>query len=203
MRGVFAAQKSRYRTYTNLPPAGASPPDTRGGDTGLSFQFAYYAAGVYSFNVEIGVLPSTTRPRASNRNTSTTFASPCSTSLTVALICRCAAKDRPSATPRPPSPLLKPGGIEHWKPEITGPCDYCRADEPQPGGVRHERIPNMPHPGRVHAASVEGCQTRDPGSVPAVPLDCRPSHAPSPISGWRLPNHSRHLRLPNHCSARA
>ena len=125
LRGVFAAQKSRYRTYTNLPPAGASPPETRGGDTGLSFQFAYYAAGAYSFNLEIGGADFYDPPARIEQEYLDNVREPL-----LYLIDRCAelpvrregtAKCGFPTSARP----LRPGATEHWKPEITGPCDYA------------------------------------------------------------------------------
>lgn len=125
MRGIFAAQKSRYRTYTNLPPPGASPPDTRGGDTGLSFQFAYYAAGVYSFNVEIGGATFYDPPAHIEQEYLDNVREPL-----LYLIDRCAdlplrREGSAKCDAAPSAPLLKAGATEHWKPEITGPCDYA------------------------------------------------------------------------------
>ena len=125
MRGIFEAQKSRYRTYTNLPPAGASPADTRGGDTGLSFQFAYYAAGVYSFNVEIGGATFYDPPARMEQEYLDNVREPL-----LYLIDRCAdlpvRREGTAKGDIPTSALpLRPGATEHWKPQITGPCDYA------------------------------------------------------------------------------
>jgi carboxypeptidase T len=125
MRDIFAGQKSRYRTYANLPPAGASPPDTRGGDTGLSFQFAYYAAGVYSFNLEIAGAGFYDPLARIEQEYLDNIREPL-----LYLIERCAdlpVRREGSAKLDFPAPAipLKAGATEHWKPEITGPCDYA------------------------------------------------------------------------------
>jgi carboxypeptidase T len=125
MHGIFAAQKSRYRTYTNLPPAGASPRDTRGGDTGLSFQFTYYAAGVYSFNLEFGGSSFYDPPARIEQEYRDNVREPL-----LYLIDRCAElplrrEGTAKCDPGPSAPPLKAGGTEHWAPQITGPCDYA------------------------------------------------------------------------------
>jgi hypothetical protein len=125
MQGIFAAQKSRYRTYTNLPPAGASPPDTRGGDTGLSFQFMYYAAGVYSFNLEVGGSTFYDPPVRIEQEYRDNVRE-----LLLYLIDHCAElplrrEGAAKCDSGPSAPLLRAGATEHWTPRITGPCDYA------------------------------------------------------------------------------
>ena len=125
MGGIFAAQKSRYRTYTNLPAAGACPADTRGGDTGLSFQHSYYAAGVYSFNLEVRGSSFYDAPARIEQEYRDNIRKPL-----LYLIERCGdlpvrqAGTATCAAGAPP-PLLKPGTTEHWTPAISGPCDYA------------------------------------------------------------------------------
>ena len=125
MRGIFANQKSRYRTYTNPPPAGTSPPDVRGGDTGLTFNWTYYAAGPYSFNIEIGGLSFYDPPARIEHEYADNIREPL-----LHLIDHCAdVPVRSQGTAQittGSSPLsLKAGDIVHWKPQITGSCDYA------------------------------------------------------------------------------
>jgi carboxypeptidase T len=125
MCDIFALQKTRYRTYTNLPPVGASPPDVRGGDTGLTFAWSYYAAGPYSFNIEIGGSTFYDPPSRIEQEYLDNVREPL-----LYLIEHCAdvpARREGSArfVPDSSQPLLKAASTIHWKPQINGPCDYA------------------------------------------------------------------------------
>jgi hypothetical protein len=61
-RDVFATllakmQQSQKQPYPlQVPKAGGEPlRETRGGDSGISYPWAYYSTGAYAFNVEIGL----------------------------------------------------------------------------------------------------------------------------------------------------
>lgn len=125
MSGMFATQKSRYRTYSELPAAGADPPDVRRGSTGLTFNWSYYATGAYGFNIEIGGSGFYDAPSKAFQEYTDNVRGPL-----LYLIDHCAELPlrKPGSAkfvPDPPNLSLSPGATVHWVPAITGPCDYA------------------------------------------------------------------------------
>ena len=141
-RDVFAGllakmQKTQKEPYPLQVPKAASEPlsETRGGDSGISYPWAYYSTGAYSFNIEIGLKGRYPDPATVEQEYTDNIRGPLFTLLRECDGLKPASKGKLTFGASKWQGEGKAGERVVWMPQIKGDFDYVAAQSDDAMGV--------------------------------------------------------------------
>lgn len=141
-RAVFAALLDKMRATQKapyplqLPEAGGDPPtETRGGNSGVSYPWAYYTTGAYSLNVEIGLKGRYPAPATIEREYTNNVRGVLFTLLRECPHLKLASKGDLTFGDSIWEGVPKAGERVVWHPKINGPFSYASALSASTAGI--------------------------------------------------------------------
>ncbi|RYX81941.1 hypothetical protein EON83_21610 [bacterium] len=141
-RDIFAGlldkmQKTQKEPYPLQVPKAAQEPrtETRGGDSGISYPWAYYSTGAYSFNIEIGLKGRYPVPATVEQEYTDNIRGPLFTLLREATDLKAAGKGDLKFGASQWDGKPEPGERIVWKPQIKGDYSYAIAQSADAAGV--------------------------------------------------------------------
>jgi hypothetical protein len=146
LEAMQKSQKDPYKLQIGQPN-GEPATETRGGDSGISYPWAYYTTGAYSFNIEMGFKSGAEGKYSTGVKARYADAPSVETEYTenirgplLTLLRECG--DLKLATPGKAKLVgskwqgtPKAGEKVWWKPQVSGPFDYAVAMSDSPAGV--------------------------------------------------------------------
>ncbi|BCM90716.1 zinc carboxypeptidase [Abditibacteriota bacterium] len=134
LREMQATQKQPYPLQ--LPKTGGEPlTETRGGDSGISYPWAYYSTGAYSFNIEIGLKGRYPSPATVEQEYKDNIRGPLFTLLRECADLKLATRGHLSFGASKWEGTPKAGERVVWRPQIKGAFSFAVAQSDNAAGI--------------------------------------------------------------------